>query len=380
MHADRQTIKTGFLMKIAILTLPLETNYGGVLQAYALQKTLERLGHRAYVINKPFYHKLPLLYIRPVIYLFRFLNKKFGKSNDAIRKEKCYNFNRHIRCHKIQHFVDTHINQYIINSFEEIDKETFDAIVVGSDQIWRPKYFKNNFHTSFPNAFLSFTEGWNLIRIAFAASYGTDNIELPNEEISECNFFLNLFDGVSVREESGIDICKNIFGYESAFQMPDPTLLLPKNEYMTLCDEQEMTGHSLLVYFLDYNEDKINLVNIVAKEKKTEPYWINMGNITLPSIGHWLSSFRDAEYVVTDSFHACVFSIIFHKPFIVYGNSERGLSRFTSLLKTFHLEERMILNTQEFNSEKLKHLPDDIENIIIKQKEKALAFLSTHLC
>lgn len=366
-------------MKIAILTLPLETNYGGVLQAYALQTTLERLGHSVFVINKPYYHNLPLICFRPLIYFLRFLNKKIGKYDDAIRKEKCYNFNRDIRCRKIQQFVDSNINQYIINSLDEIPKEDFEAILVGSDQIWRPKYFKNNFHTSFSNAFLSFTEGWNIRRIAYAASYGTDNIELTEEEISECKDSINLFNGVSLREDSGVDVCRKIFGYKNAIQMPDPTLLLSKDEYLTLCDEQEKTGHSLLVYFLDNNEDKMNLVDIVAKEKKIAPYYINMGSITLPSIGHWLSSFRDAEYVVTDSFHACVFSIIFHKPFIVYGNSERGLSRFTSLLKTFHLEESMVLCSKDFIIEKLKPLPDDIESVIRKQKEKALAFLSSHL-
>ena len=67
-----------------------------------------------------------------------------------------------------------------------------------------------------------------------------------------------------------------------------------------------------------------------------------------PPVEQWLRGFYDAEFVVTDSFHACVFSILFHKPFIVVGNARRGMSRFKSLLSIFALGDRLVMDVTQF--------------------------------
>ena len=97
--------------------------------------------------------------------------------------------------------------------------------------------------------------------------------------------------------------------------------------------------------------------NKIAEEKKLIPFKVNSkvgkGGLSLPeyiqpTVEEWIRGFYDAEFVVTDSFHACVFSILFNKPFIVYGNENRGLSRFTSVLNIFGLEERLLKNLSEY--------------------------------
>ena len=115
-----------------------------------------------------------------------------------------------------------------------------------------------------------------------------------------------------------------------------------------------MTTGKMLVYVMDPNDEKQKLIDSVALEKSLTPSSIYQpGAATPPSVEYWLQQFEDAEFVVTDSFHACVFSIIFGKEFLVYGNVNRGLSRFNSLLQMFGLEDRMILSLDDYKSVKI---------------------------
>ncbi len=158
-----------------------------------------------------------------------------------------------------------------------------------------------------------------------------------------CSLLLKKFDAVSVREASGINICRNYFGVE-ALQMLDPTLLLSADDYRGLiCKAHtEPSNGNILVYILDKTPEKVALVEKIAKDKNLIPFWLDspdeyQSNLPLEkqikmSVEQWLKSFGDAEFVFTDSFHGCIFSIIFRKQFLVFGNPKRGLSRFYSLL------------------------------------------------
>ena len=342
-------------MRIGILTLPLHTNYGGILQAYALQTVLERLGHEVCLIEKK---RKPLrlpMWKTPLVYGKRVLRNLAGHPYPIFYEQKV-NREEPITRQNTDQFINRYIKRRIVDDFSELKESDFDAIVVGSDQIWRPKYFNGNIE----NAYLKFAEGWNIKRIAYAASFGTDEWEYTAAQTKECARLLKQFDAVSVREASGVDLCRKHFGVE-ALHVLDPTMLLSAEDYIRLFETAgtPKSPGTLLCYILDETPEKTAWINQIAKERNLVPFRINskvedrtapIAERIQPSVEQWLRGFHDAEFVVTDSFHACVFSILFHKPFFVVGNKGRGLSRFTSLLGTFGLEDRLISTTLKTGS------------------------------
>jgi len=377
-------------MRIGILTLPLHTNYGGILQAYALQTVLERMGHEVVVFDCPLRKfelpiwKKPLCYSKRIIkrYILQDKGTLINKEKIDFEKERYFRKNT-------QHFINAYIHRYVVRKLEDLKKDDIDAIVVGSDQIWRMLYFKSMWFTKrAANAFLAFTAGWNIKRIAYAASFGNNTPEIPEREIEDCRKAISSFDAVSVREESGVEICKRLFGIDAQWVL-DPTMLLSSDDYIKLIGgnmgQSRSTG-TLMSYVLDENSDVSELRATIAKGKKLR---INITNIAVNRIGqndliaqppveNWLQSFLDADFVINDSFHACVFSILFHKQFIVYGNKDRGMERFTSLLGMFGLQDRLVTSSSEY-----KPLPDidytKVDRILNGKRQKAMIFLSTNL-
>lgn len=338
-------------MKIGIITLPLHTNYGGILQAYALQTVLERMGHEVCLIEKK--HKLlPFpLWKAPFVYGKRILNL----SGDALPVF----YEQSVRKYT-NRFINQYIKRRIVANFSGIKGRDFDTFVVGSDQVWRPKYFLDGIE----HAYLDFTKGWNVKRIAYAASFGTDEWEYTHEQTECCGKLLKHFDAISVREDSGVALCREHFDVEAQHVL-DPTMLLAKEDYIRLFENARTPNSkgTLLTYILDETPEKLAWIDRIAKEKKIVPFRVKskvvkrgagrQGYIQ-PSVEQWLRGFYDAEFVVTDSFHACVFSILFNKPFIAIGNAQRGMSRFISLLEIFGLENRIasdLFNDKIINSE-----------------------------
>lgn len=137
----------------------------------------------------------------------------------------------------------------------------------------------------------------------------------------------------------------------------DPTLLLDEDEYTNLIRQAGLTESKkpyLLEYFLDPTEDKRKLVAKISEEKGLDVFKAIIqdgksveAKIKIP-VEEWLDGFRQASFIVTDSFHACVFSIIFRKPFVVIGNAKRGMSRFTSLLDSAGLVGNLIMSYDEY--------------------------------
>ena len=340
-------------MRIGILTLPLHTNYGGILQAYALQTVLERMGHEVHVIEK---NRRPLsipIQKMPFCYGKRIVKNIIGRKCPIFYEQK-YNREQPIIRQNTDKFIKKYIHIAEYDDFSDIKESEYDAIVVGSDQVWRPKYFGLN---QIENAYLKFAEGWNIKRIAYAASFGTDEWEYNSKQTSECGRLLRMFDSVSVREDSGVDLCKRYFGVDAQHVL-DPTMLLNREDYIKLfeaADTPKSKGN-LLCYILDETEEKKALIKRIADEKGLIPFNVKSQSDDInspvseriqPSLEQWLRGFYDAEFVVTDSFHACVFSILFNKPFIVYGNKARGMSRFMSLLNALGLHDRFLANLKE---------------------------------
>ena len=368
-------------MRIGILTLPLHTNYGGILQAYALQTVLERMGHEVHVIEKK---RRPLsisIQKMPFCYGKRIVKNIIGRKCPIFYEQK-YNREQPIIRQNTDKFIKKYIHIAEYDDFSDIKESEYDAIVVGSDQVWRPKYFGLN---QIENAYLKFAEGWNIKRIAYSASFGTDEWEYTPKQTEECGRQLRMFDVVSVREDSAVNLCKKHFGVEAQHVL-DPTMLLDREDYIKLFTEANTpkSKGNLLCYILDETEEKKALIKRVADEKELIPFNVKSQSDDInspvsdriqPPLEQWLRGFYDAEFVVTDSFHACVFSILFNKPFLVYGNASRGMSRFISLLNMFGLEDRLVLTVEDTCNLKdieYKKVDDKLESLRKQSKDYLL--------
>ena len=358
-------------MKIGILSLNPGQNYGGILQSYALKTILERMGHQVKVISLPLppsfsWSKIPQ-------YMVRSAKKIFKKDICVFRT---YNEKKHGKLA----FCQEKLNLKYIRSFQDIKAEDFNAIIVGSDQVWRPRYFEEQYHTGIENAFLDFSEKWDIKRVAYAPSFGVDEWEYNLQQTEQCAKLIALFDAVSVREESGKALCKKYLHFDGAVLACDPTLLLTKSDYEDLItNKSQAPKGNLLVYCLDHSEVLDNIVKRVTAEKNLRQFRINNKTVSMPSIGSWLRAFRDSEFIITDSFHACVFSIIFQKPFIVIGNVSRGMSRFDSLLKTVNQKHRMLYNLNDYDEKDNYFEPPVCNEELSKLQSISLNFLKKAL-
>ena len=373
-------------MKIGVLTLPLHNNFGGILQAYALLKTLNDLGHDAVLIDKSKYVSLGPWYKKYSIYLKRAVQKYLMQKDTIIRADVEQNRITKVISRNTDLFINRNIKRIFTRDFSNIAEKDFDAIIVGSDQIWRPQYF----FSKIENAYLEFAKDWDIKRIAYAASFGTGEWEYTKEQTANCATLLKKFNAVSVRESSATVLCKEKLG-TVALHILDPTMLLEKEDYIKLFEEKKnsKSDGNLFCYILDESSGMHDIIKNISREKGLTPFHVNSKyedsdapleeRIQQP-VEKWLRAFYDAEFVITDSFHACVFSIIFNKPFIVYGNRERGMARFESLLKIFGLEDRMTSNKEEA----IKAINRTIDwmsvNAIHSQwKEKSMTFLTENL-
>lgn len=376
-------------MRIGILTLPLHTNYGGILQAYALQTVLERMGHEVVVFDTPNQLSLPPLWKMPLSYAKRAVLKAEGKMN-RIFIEQYYNKTRPVIAQNIQPFIDKYIHRKVIKKFSDLQSCDYDAIIVGSDQVWRAIYFPMWNNSPLSNAYLEFAKGWKIKRISYAASFGTDDWEYTDEQTQKCKKLLQLFDVVSVREVNGVNLCKKYFNVD-AVHVLDPTMLLNREDYSLFFQKANTpkSDGTLLNYILDETVNTQKLIKSVAEQKKLKSFSVNnpfendetkpLNERIKPSVETWLRGFYDAEFVVTDSFHACVFSILFGKPFYVIGNENRGLSRFISLLKMFHLESCLITDVNKIEFQELDYHWDEVNAILSKRRNECLVLLENSL-
>ena len=366
-------------MRIGVLTLPLHTNYGGILQAWALQTVLERMGHEVWLIQRPRPKmKLPL-WMMPMCYSKRILQNLLGHKR-RIFEEQYQNKCAEMMLKYTKKFCENNIRIKYYNNYSDISPNEYDVIVVGSGQVWRAEYWDSDIR----DAFLRFTTKWDIRRISYAASFGKDDINWSQDQINDCKKLLHDFDAVSVREDSGVDICKNFFDVK-AVQVLDPTSLLSSADYINLVKRAgvpKSTG-TLHYYFLDETSDKMKLVQDISRQMSLKPFKVYSnvedGKVPIeeriqPPVEKWLRAFYDAEFVVTDSFHACVFSIIFNKPFIVYGNVNRGLSRFHSLLNIFGLEDRLIFNSSDYGTLDPINF-SEVNSILEIRRKESLLFL-----
>ena len=269
-----------------------------------------------------------------------------------------------------------------IDWYKFLSQRRYDAFVVGSDQVWREDYSPNI--TSYFLDFLPKDDKRK--RIAYATSFGKRNGYICEEKMLECRRLLDLFDAVSVRENEGVGIVKNDFGRDQVEKVLDPTLLLSTKDYEELIQPKDRHHKPYIAsYILDNSDEKSTILKQIAESKNlpVNEVDIEVKPEGMPTVSQWLANFADSDFVVTDSFHGCVFSIIYGKPFIAIANPERGLDRFKSLLGEFGLNDRLIFNVDNFEEKKnqLMNTPDYESSYrkLKKLRQSSLEFLTDAL-
>lgn len=369
-------------MRIALVIFRLGPSHGSILQTYALTKALESLGHKVTIIDRQ----------KPVEWqdydsCFRRVVKKLLKGKLSRSDFYIGSFSKSMMS-KLNVFINKELKEETLTISSDKDLQRiglgdYDAYIVGSDQTWRPKYVYDVY-----NYFLDFVPpGRKVRRIAYAPSFGTSEWEYSIEQEERCRTLISLFDGVSVREDDGVVLCKKHFGVV-AMHVVDPTMLLTGDVYRKFVidsAEKPYIGYN----FLDFSEDKLSMINTVSKTLGLpSKALISMGDDkkaaheqVAPSIEEWLSGIANSEFVLVDSFHATVFCILFHKNFITIGNEARGLSRFTSLLKMVCLENRL-LNSKGLITESLINEKIDwasVDDRLALMREGSFSFLKKSL-
>lgn len=370
------------MSKIAILTLPFNNNYGGLLQSYALQRYLSDRGHEVMVI------KNHLSNIEENHLKFRI--KKFIKI--IVGKEKRDNKRLKTISKNMNQFVTDNMNCtkpiYNEKALQLLEEYNFDTYIVGSDQVWRFDYTGSDF----AKYFFSFLKSDTIKRISFAASFGIDNWTKNESETKVISSLLSKFDAISVREKSGVSLCQDYLDV-TPNHLLDPVFLLDRKDFQELINKKEgqkdfSHENGLLVYMLDITADKRKVITLLSDTIKQKPFIVgvkqeNKGKfnqeMVYPPVSDWIEGFVKAKYVLTDSFHGCAFAILFNKPFIVYGNSSRGMTRFESLLNSFNLESRFISNSKELSKELItkKICFDNIKEVICNYRKDVSVFFNS---
>ena len=379
-------------MKIGILTQPLLDNYGGLLQAYALKEVLHDMGHEVLIINRQSRTTLPW---RKYAYFAKSLLIKRRIHPNLFLKATC----REELSRETRRFSDKYIpnlSQLITDNegMQKLNNMDFDAYIVGSDQCWRPRY-----SPAIQNYFLDFAVNDSKVkRIAYAASFGVSHWEFSNKDTLSCKALLQKFDAISVREDSATDLIKKHLGRNDAQHVLDPTMLLSINQYKKIVDKEKIAPSpgNLKVYVLDKTHEKDNLVMLLENKLQLKAFEVlppkrlnkekvtsnNINDFVFPNPAAWLRGFQDAKFVVTDSFHGTVFSILHNIPFIAIGNERRGLSRFQSLLKMFRLEDRLVTDINSVNIDNFAEKKIDwvkVYEVLEKERKKSVNYLRSNL-
>jgi hypothetical protein len=354
-------------MKIALLNLPLDNNYGGNLQRYALIKVLQKMGHEVEHINLKFHYTLPWYkwwYSYPKRIIYKYV---FGRKNTCIFIEKMKNNEMKEKMLLTLNFYNKYIpHTPCCTNIRQVKKYTankYDAYVVGSDQVWRKG---SATQIGLKNYLLNFTKNEDVGRYAYAVSFGVSGNLLNKKEIVSLASDYSLFNAVSVREQSGLTLLK-----EYGWNLPipclclDPTFLLSQKDYIDLIEENEvknLTSNRIFTYILDESEKTKSVIACYREKYKTNIVEVSLHDTSTVSIFQWLNNIRLAKFVITDSYHGCVFSIIFNRPFIFLGNESRGNSRIESLFEMLGINSK---ETEFIDYEKVNVKIERLKNISI---------------
>ena len=353
------------MLRVCGITYDHTVNYGSCLQAYALQEAIDSI--RLADGEECSYSLIPIrsfrewparitfarLCLLPLISLHRTQFRRFEKS--------------HMHFAKVQGLRELPL----------LNQEN-DAFVCGSDVIWNPdlNFQLDAFYLSFANKY----------RFSYAASFGKTDID--DQTIEKTRIHIDAFDAISLRERTGLEILKKITDKPARIAC-DPVLLMTKNEWEDELSIQKEKDKYIFVYithlsqtvqgFLDMLKRKTGHKIIYAAYGPKQALTFHMLQVQTPE--KWLGLLHDAEYVVTNSFHATAFSVLFHKKFftVVNGDKAKGINvRMNDFLTALGLEDRIFSSMPEqLDLSEIDYTEADKR--IEKMREESLAFLRENL-
>lgn len=322
-------------MRVGLLTLPLFNNYGGLLQGAALYRELEQRGHQPVVLMKKYERPYPLRCAAKV--LRRVPGQNIGGLRSVDRDRAVHQpFMEATMPHRTREF-------YSVRDLRQtIDEEALDMVVVGSDQVWRSKYQSDGDWRSF------LLDVPSVRRFSYAASFGVDELPVGDRQETARRLLRN-FDSLSVREVAAKGLLEDELGLEAVEVTLDPTLLVDDDFYESLYDTtpDPKAAPYVFSYILDQESQRLGFDQRVVDSLGPGHAMRHLGLYEAgekATIGLWLRLFRDASFVVTDSYHGTLMAIRHRKNFIAIGNRSRGLSRFESLFSLVGLSDRLVVD------------------------------------
>ncbi|MFQ2108010.1 polysaccharide pyruvyl transferase family protein [Aeromonas rivipollensis] len=329
-------------------------NYGAVLQAAALADVISRLGYSVEHIDfipKKIEQKKTLrqlsISILAVLGIKSWLKCMLGKKEyikPTVTGGEVFEQFRDVWITRSQ---QTYTASQQLNTVGT----TYSAVVVGSDQVWRPNMFVNK-HQDVDAYFLSFLPD-SVTRVSYAASFGVDKWEETSDSIlsDRVRKAMTKFNAVSVREQTGVAICREHFDV-TAQHVLDPTLLNGVEFFERVIAQAGVSkqNENVVYYKLDVDAQFMSTIETIGKIMNSpieDIYYqkSDLGYRYIP-VANWLAKIRDSKFVVTDSFHCVCLAILFNKEFICFSNQGRGLARLESLLNTLGIEGRLLDNGQ----------------------------------
>ncbi|MFN6515930.1 MAG: polysaccharide pyruvyl transferase family protein [Nostoc sp. CreGUA01] len=311
-------------MKIGILTFHHINNYGATLQAYALWSFLNSQGYDVEIID---YRPLKIVwrYLRPLIPF-----KQFEKVLVNIP-----------RAWKMRRFLLSHVKlsqkKFYGKKGLEYYHDKYDVVICGSDQIWCLDSFRG-FDSAF---FLDFVSNQSTRKISYAASFGnTVNLGIYQENIYH---FINQFQTILVRDSNSVNIINNECN-KKATKVLDPTFLITYDTIKT--PPQINTKYLLLYIHAEIEPEEEEFIKLLANSENLtivsvdKPNKLAQINLESASPKEWVGLYSQASYIVTNTYHGTIFSIIFQKPFNVFLRSDKQ-NKVRDLLMDFNLENRM---------------------------------------
>ncbi len=283
------------------------SNYGALLTAYALQSLVNKLGYNPLLINNSYRH------------------------NELISENFAKNFE--------QFYLKTSNKVSLYSDLNCLNQKS-NIFITGSDQILRPTAARERL-SQYLQDFVSI----NSKKITMAASFAVDKktlLEETNSQILEnMKISLKSFDFISVREKSGVEICKDLFDVDAEWII-DPVFIMNKSNYDALIKNSTKDfSYKIVSYVLDPNKEYEKAYKYLEKKYNKKILKTAYSDI---SVEDWLASIKNCEFLITDSFHGMCFAIIFNKPFICITNPKRGATRFESILEMLKIENQCIDN------------------------------------
>lgn len=384
------------MKKIAIVSCYFQPNYGSMLQAYATQMILDKLGYENETIRidglSSEIKKSKIKYFAKASLTSGILFSKIGRAKDAVAmriKHNDYTINKNKRNEQFKLFSEKYFRlSQVYSSKAELQnkcEELYSTVIVGSDQLWLPGNIAADYYT------LSFVPK-SVNSIAYATSFGQSS--LPRSSEKKAKGFLNEIRHISVREVAGQKIIKKLTGRKVPV-VCDPTLLFSAEEWMSIQHSSPIIkGRYIFCYFLGNNKNhrafvkklrnkigyKVVILPHIDEYVEADEWCSDIQLYNIDPAG-FINLIRNAEYICTDSFHCSVFSILYKKKFFTFrrftdDSSQSTNNRLVTLFNLTRLKSRFL-----FGNEKIDDcISDSIDYELVDKRieiirEKSLLYL-----